>query len=95
MKSTHLQSLTTGRLGVRLRLLGGLLSTLSCPVLLGSCEEGSPVSDSASWQGISPSKDSVLPPPVDVLSPAAYVSKVKNLLTGEQVVVDPDTWLPN
>lgn len=82
MKSTHLQSLTTGRLGVRLRLLGGLLSSLSCTLFLGSCEEGSPASDTASWQGISPSKDRVLPPPVDVLSPAAYVSKVKNLLTG-------------
>ena len=34
MKSTHLQSLTTGRLGVRLRLLGGLLSTLSCTLSL-------------------------------------------------------------
>ncbi len=82
MKSSYLQTLATGRFGASLRLFGGLLSSLSCAFLFGACQEGSPSKDAPGWNGISPSKDSVLPPPVDVLGPAAYVGKVKNLLTG-------------
>lgn len=47
-----------------------------------SCNPPSPEVAAPPWEGVAPSRESPLPGASDVLLPAAYVSKVKNLLTG-------------
>lgn len=71
-----------GRSSVFVRVCG-LAVGLPVALLLGSCERGAkPASEAAPWAGISPTGQDSLPPPTEVLLPSAYVSKVKNLLTG-------------
>ena len=76
MENTRLRSLGCGG------LLSAFLLAFPGSLLLGSCSAGSQTSESIPWLPISSSGDSALPPQMDVLGPYAYVSKVKNLLTG-------------
>lgn len=89
MKRERLQSVAKGRAGARARerssgVRGALRWAMFLGACLGACNgDTAPSSDEAlPWQPLPPIGNEELPAFTEALTPAAYVVKVKNLLTG-------------